>query len=154
MDARRSFAGLPRPEDPASAANHATLLPFTVTQLERAGFEVLYVELSRPGTGVYAVKMIVPGLEVETMSYRRIGERNVRRLLARQAADAGFPTLVGLGDVPAGSLPIPLTVPARQRLGGEAWLDQVRMDALMENLYVLYREPSRHVTAFSRADGR
>ena len=130
------------------------MLRFTVTRLEQAGFEVLFVDLSPPGSGVHAVKMIVPGLEVETMSYRRIGERNLRRLLARQAADANFPRLVGIGDMPAGSLPIPLTDPARQRLGGEAWLDHDRMAALMENLYVLYREPSRHVTAFSHADYR
>ena len=153
VNARASFADLPRPENPAFAADHAALLRFTVTRLEPAGFEALYVDLSPPGTGVYAVKMIVPGLEVETMSYQRIGERNVRRLLARQAADAGFPTLAGPGDAPAGTLPIPLTVPARQRLGGAAWLDRSRMAALMENLYVLYREPSRHVTAFSRAEG-
>ena len=148
------FTDLPRPEGPAFALDHAALLRFTVTRLEQAGFEVLYVELSPPGTSVRAVKMIVPGLEVETMSYRRIGERNLRRLLARQAADADFSTLVGVGNAPTGTLPIPLTAPARQRLGGDAWLDQSRMAAMMEHLYVLYREPSRHVTAFSRADGQ
>ena len=152
--ARVSFADLPRPENPALASDHAALLPFTVAQLERAGFEVMYVDLSLPGSGVHAVKMIVPGLEVETMSYRRLGERNVRRLLARQAADPRFPALVGIGEMPAGTLPIPLTALARQRLGGEAWLDHSRLAALMENLYVLYREPSRHVTAFSLAECR
>ena len=151
VNTRVSFADLPRPEDPACAADSAALLSFTVTRLERAGFEVLYVDLSPPSGGVHAVKMIVPGLEVETMSYRRIGERNLRRLLARQAADAGFPALVGIGDAPAGASPIPLTAPARQRCGGGAWLDHSRLDAVMENLYVLYREPSRHVTAFSRS---
>ncbi len=152
VNARVSFADLPRPEYPARVSDRAALLRFTVARLEQAGFEVLCVDLSPPGTGVHAVKMIVPGLEVETMSYQRIGERNVRRLLARQAADAGFPALVGVGDAPAGALPVPLTAPARQRLGGEAWLDDSRMAALMKNLYVLYREPSRHVTAFSRSD--
>ena len=150
VDARVSFADLPRPENPALVSDHAALLHFTVTQLEQAGFEVLYVDLSPPGTGVHAVKMIVPGLEVETMSYRRIGERNIHRLLARQAADASFPALVGFGDVPVGASFVPLTVPARQRLGGDVWLDHSSMAAMMENLYVLYREPSRHVTAFSR----
>ena len=149
VQARVSFADLPRPENSAFALDHASLLRYTATRLERAGFEVLCVDLSPPGTGVHAVKMIVPGLEVETMSYRRIGERNVRRLLARRAT-AGFPTLVGIGDAPGGALPIPLTDLARQRLGGEAWLDPFKMAALMENFYVLYREPSRHVIAFSR----
>ena len=150
--ARCAFADLPRPDHPAPTADPAALLRVTAAGLEQAGFEVLTVDLSPPGTDVHAVKMIVPGLEVETMSYRRIGERNVRRLLARQAADAGFPTLVGIGDTPVGTLPIPLTALARQRLGGEAWLDHSKLAALMENLYVLYREPSRHVTAFSLSD--
>ena len=149
VNTRVSFADLPRPENPALVTDHASLLRFTVTQLERAGFEVLYTDLSLPGTGVHAVKMIVPGLEVETMSYRRIGERNVRRLLTRQAGDVSIPTLVGVGDAPVKSLPIPLTDLARQRFGGTVWLDHAKMTALMENLYVLYREPSRHVTAFS-----
>ena len=147
--ARSSFADLPQPENPALVTDHTALLHFTVARLAQAGFEVLSVDLSPPEPGVHAVKMIVPGLEVETMSYRRIGERNVRRLLARQAADASFPTLVGVWNTPVGNLPIPLTSLARQRLGGEAWLDHTKLAALMENLYVLYREPSRHVTAFS-----
>ena len=152
--ARASFADLPRPENSAAMSDHAALLRFTVARLKQADFEVMYVDLSPPGTGVHAVKMIVPGLEVETMSYRRIGERNLRRLLARQAADTSFPTLVGIGNPPVRALPIPLTALARQRLGGEAWLDHLRMGALMENLYVLYREPSRHVTAFSLSDSQ
>ena len=152
VGARTSFADLPRPGSARLEMDHADLLPYTVTRLEQAGFEVIYADLSPPGTGVRAVKMIVPGLEVETMSYRRIGERNLRRLLARQAADADFPLLVGVGDMPVGALPIPLTVSGRERPGGEAWLDHARMTALMENLYVLYREPSRHVTAFSQAN--
>ena len=150
--ARVSFADLPRPENPAFALDHATLLRFTVTRLEQAGFDVLYVAISPPGTGVHAVKMTVPGLEVETMSYRRIGERNIRRLLARQAADPSFPALVGFGEAPVGTLQIPLTVPVQRRFGGKVWLDHSRMTALMEDLYVLYREPSRHVTAFSLSD--
>ena len=153
VNALASFADLPRSKDSASALNHPALLHLTVLCLEQAGFEVFYVDLSLPGTGIHAVKMIVPGLEVETMSYLRVGERNVRRLLAHQAADASFPTLVGLGNVPVGTLPIPLTTLATQRLGGGAWLDHHRMAALMEDLYVLYREPSRHVTAFSSAKG-
>ena len=39
--ARVSFADLPRPENPAPVLDHAALLGFTVTQLERAGFEAL-----------------------------------------------------------------------------------------------------------------
>ncbi len=149
VSAHTSFADLPRPGNPTLVSDRDALLRFTVTRLEQAGFEVLYVDLSPPGTSVHAVKMIVPGLEVETMSYQRIGERNLRRLLARQAADANLPTLVGVGNAPVGTSPIPLTSFAWKRVGGEAWLDHSKMAALMENLYVLYREPSRHVTAFA-----
>ncbi len=145
-----SFADLCRSDEQTFASDQAALLRFTVERLEQAGMAVLYVDLSPPGTAVHAVKMIVPGLEVETMSYRRIGERNVRRLLAREAAERDFSPLVGVGVPPPEAVPILLTEPARQRLGGEVWLDQSRMAELMENLYVLYREPSRHVTAFSR----
>ena len=146
----RSFADLPHADQPSFASDPAALLSFTVQQLERVGMETLYVDLSPPGAAVHAVKMIVPGLEVETMSYQRIGERNLRRLLARQTTERGLPTLVGIGVPPVGALPIPLTGPARQRLGGEGWLDHSAVAKLMEDLYVLYREPSRHVTAFSR----
>ncbi len=50
-----------------------------VDRLSRAGLDVLVLDLS--GEGVSAVKAVVPGLEVETMSYGRIGERGVRRAL-------------------------------------------------------------------------
>ena len=150
VEARTSFADLPAAPDGALVSDKDALLRYTVERLEAAGLDVLWVDLSPPGDGsVRAVKMIVPGLEVETMSYRRVGERNLRRLLERQAGDAGFPVLAGLGDPPAGALPVLLTAAATARLGGPAWLDVGKLDALMENLYVLYREPSRHVTAFS-----
>ena len=144
-----SFADLPSSADPALATDKSTLLRHVTARLSAAGMDVFYADLSTPGTGIHAVKMIVPGLEVETMSYHRIGERNLRRLLDRQAADGRFPVLAGLGDPPPGTAPIPLTAAARQRLGADAWLDTVKLDAVMAKLYVLYREPSRHVTAFS-----
>lgn len=145
-----SFDELPAAPDPSLIADREALLRYTVDRLEQAGLDMLWVDLSPPGSDVKAVKMIVPGLEVETMSYQRIGERNIRRLLARQTADADLPVLVGIGDAPAGAQPIPLTAPAKQRLGGEAWLDRTKLATIMEKLYVLYREPSRHVTAFAR----
>ena len=57
--------------------------------------EILYLDFSPPGhPGVRVVKAIVPGLEVETMSYHRIGARGVRKLLDRGSK------LVGLGAPP------------------------------------------------------
>ena len=56
-----------------------------VDRLRDAGLDVLYVDYSSPNGEVSAVKAIVPGLEVETMSYGRIGPRNLRRLLDRDS---------------------------------------------------------------------
>ena len=46
---------------------------------------MLYVDCSPRDGAVGVVKVIVPGLEVETMSYYRIGERNTRKLLERDS---------------------------------------------------------------------
>ena len=57
------------------------------------------MDFTPPGSPAVILKAIVPGLEVETMTYNRIGGRNLRRLLAR-----GSP-VAGVGDKPAGALP-------------------------------------------------
>ena len=59
-----------------------------------ADFEILYLETQSEkaqGEGVRTVKAVVPGLEVETASYGRIGARNLRRLLEEESP------LVGVG---------------------------------------------------------
>jgi ribosomal protein S12 methylthiotransferase accessory factor len=114
-----------------------------VTELARRfaahGMEVLFVDFSPPGaTNVHVVKAIVPGLEVETMSYHRIGERGVRKLLERGS------NLVGLGAPPPGALPVRLPAGAAERLGGPAWLDVTEVDRIVGQLYPLYREPEVH----------
>lgn len=105
-----------------------------------ADFDVLVVGASGPTA--HAVKVLVPGTEVETMSYARIGERGVRRLSARERP------LAGVGPLPhAGARSVHLTPEARERLGGPAWFD---VDAARETvgaLYPLYREPDRHAVA-------
>ena len=112
--ARRSevkFSSLPTTA--AGAVDQpADRLGWIVDRLASAGLEVLYVDASPPGGEVFARKAIVPGLEVETMSYYRIGERGVGKLLER-----GSP-LVGLGPCPNHALPVRLTAEAQQRLGG------------------------------------
>ena len=111
-----------------------------------AGLDVLYVDLSPDGRagGVRVVKALVSGLEVETASYARIGARNFRRLLGR---DAG---LVGLGDPPPGARTVLLPENERERLGGEPWLDVDALRRAVGHLYPLYREPSRHVAQLVR----
>lgn len=100
-------------------------------------FDVLYLAAGEPG-GIRAVKVLVPGLEVETMSYLRIGERVLRRLLDRDSE------LVGLGaPATADQLPIHLTAEATQRIGDTAWFDRSVVARLVGGLYPLYREPDR-----------
>jgi thiazole/oxazole-forming peptide maturase SagD family component len=106
-------------------------------RLHRAGLDVLVLDLS--GDGVHAVKAVVPGLEVETMSYGRIGERGVARA---RSLDLPFVTV---GDDPGGWDRVHLTAAAEERLGGPAWLDRAGREAAVGALYPLYREPGRHL---------
>ncbi len=114
-------------------------------RLSAEGFEVLYVDVSPEGSpDVRAAKVVVPGFEVETMSYGRVGGRNVRRLLDH---DLG---LVGLGEVPKDrpqAHRVLLTESAEAELGDSAWFDYGAADRILGGLYPLYREPGRHVAA-------
>jgi ribosomal protein S12 methylthiotransferase accessory factor YcaO len=104
--------------------------------LAERGFEILVLDLSPPDGAVHVAKAIVPGLEVETMSYGRCGTRNLARLLER---DLG---LVGLGAPPPGARLLALPD------GHEpAWLDPAAVDRVVGLLYPLYREPARHAAA-------
>ncbi len=78
-----AFSDLPHTElDPG---DRARLLGVVVGRLRHVGLDVLYVDYSSPNGEVSAVKAIVAGLEVEPMSYGRIGPRNLRRLLDRDS---------------------------------------------------------------------
>ena len=93
--------------------------------------------------GVVAVKVVVTGLEVETLSYGRIGELGVREALA---GDLG---LVRVQTQPSGShtARVVLTPEAEERLGGPVWYSFARADEIVGPLYPLYREPPRHSVA-------
>ena len=128
-------------------------LPLTdVTgRLESEGFDVLVRDLTTPeaaDAGVAAAKVVVPGLEVETVAYARLGERNLSRLLA-----AGRHDLVRVGRPPTGWARVHLTPEAEERLGGPAWLDRTALDRLPGLLFPLYREPSRHAAPLVVARG-
>ena len=134
--ATKTFSELPVWDGPLSG----TLL---VAELARRfaakNMEILFVDFSPPGAkDVHVVKAIVPGLEVETMSYHRIGARGVRKLMER-----GSP-LAGLGVPPPGALPVRMPDAAEADLGGPAWLDVAAVDRIVGPLYPLYREPEVH----------
>ena len=133
--ARVPFSRLPTTEDVSEPPKRLALLTERLTQ---AGLDILVADLSPADHSVYSMKVIVPGLEVETMSYHRLGERGVTKLLAR--ADP----LAGLGTPPPGARPVRLTPEAEARLGGPAWFHARLAEQKMNRLYSLYREPERH----------
>ena len=123
---------------PGVADDPPERLALVARRLADAGLDVLAVDFSPPGGEIVALKAIVPGLEMETMSYHRIGERGLRRLLDRQSE------WVSIGDGRNGMRRVPLTAAAEARLGGTAWLDTEAIDRTVGTLYPLYREPSGH----------
>ncbi len=132
----RRFDTLPTWDGPLSGT---PLVAELHRRLAAHGLSILVLDWSPPGhPDVHVVKVVVPGLEVETMSYHRIGERGVRKLLARGSA------LVGFGARPPGALPVRLPADAIARLGGEPWLDVAAVDRVVGGLYPLYREPEAH----------
>ncbi len=134
--ATRRFDSLPQWDGAMSGTG---LVEELHRRLAAAGMEVLVLDWSPPGhPGVHVVKVVVPGLEVETMSYHRIGARGVAKLLARGS------DLVGFGAGPAGALPVRLPAGAAERLGGVPWLDVAEVDRVVGGLYPLYREPEVH----------
>ena len=136
VDRQVAFSSLPT-ADAGLTADKDALLADVTGRLYAAGFDILVADFSDTN-GVHAVKVIVPGLEVETLSYGRIGERNVRRLMAQPEG------LAGIGPAPGGARRVLLTPDAEERLGGPAWLDWAGVERVVGPLYALYREPGRH----------
>jgi len=133
-----AFSSLPTVEA-GSLDDPATLLAELLERL--ADLDVLVIQAGGPGA--WAVKVLVPGLEVETMSYGRIAGRGVKRLLDRT------PRLAGLGEPPhPGARAVHLTAAGRALLGDDrAWFDVAAADRVVGALYPLYREPDRHAVA-------
>ncbi len=89
---------------------------------------------------VHVAKVVVPGLEVETLSYGRVGEINARRLLGTDL------DLVRRQDGPSATHHerVLLTPAAEERLGGPVWYSSAIAEEVVGPLYPLYREPPRH----------
>ncbi len=112
------------------------------SRVEAAGFDVLFVDMSPPDRSIAVVKVIVPRMEVETMSYHRIGERNVAKL---QALDS---PLIRFGAPTEALRPVRLTPEACDRLGGQPLFDTALAAEQVGPLYPLYREPEAHHVAW------
>ncbi len=130
---RHAFSALPSAPAPDGHARAAAAR----AAVEAAGFDVLYVDMSPDDRAVSVVKVIVPGMEVETMSYYRIGTRNTEKLLAMDSP------LIQFGEAGAALQRIRLPAADADRLGHPLF-DTEAADRLVGPLYPLYREPEAH----------
>jgi ribosomal protein S12 methylthiotransferase accessory factor len=137
---RRDAAGLAEVLAPTWAVREQLPLAELAPAPAEPDLDVLHVAFAA-GEAMQAGKTIVPGLEVESLSYGRVGPRNLERLLA-EGED-----WVGRGAPPDGALA--LVLPEGH---GPAWLHPGRMAERVGALYPLYREPGRHAAALL-ADG-
>ncbi len=135
--------------DPELLADKAQLVRTLVDRLRKEDLNVWVARFTPSEDPVQVVKVIVPGLEVETMTYSRVGERNIRRLWEDRRTD-----LVGFGDPPAGAGRVRLAAAARKRLGGDPWFNSAAADRIVGDLYAIYREPARHALPFLIAQER
>lgn len=118
---------------PDSIADSNDRLHLLTDRLAAEDMEVLWVNCSPDRGPVKVARVIVPGLESETMSYHRIGWRGVRRLRTRDDAL--------ILDAPRdGAKRVLLRPDDEARCGGPAWFDAALADRLVGDLYPLYRE--------------
>ena len=139
-NASKVFADLPHTPCP----NPRDRGRIALERVTAAGFDPLYVDMTPGYCPVATVKLIVPGMEVETMSYYRIGERGTAKLLAMDSELVSF-------TPGAGREPVRLTPEAIERLGGQPYFDTRRADEIVGPLYPLYREPEAHHAAAAAA---
>ncbi len=119
-------------------------LEWLARTLAAAGHEILWVDCSPPHSPVRAVKLVVPGLESETMSYGRIGWRGVARLRGRDDALVADRARDGFA-------PVRLRPEDAARAGGAAFLDLDAIARRVEAVYPLYREANPFSAQLARA---
>ena len=110
---------------------------------EQLGTEILYADFSEfAPEGIFVTRAIVPKMEGETMSYGRIGRRNLERLLERQKTDESIEKMVGFGEDarPSSALKIHL-IEADAASFPNAWFDPQAAARQVGDFYALYREP-------------
>jgi thiazole/oxazole-forming peptide maturase SagD family component len=134
------FSELPTTE--FAAGDWDAILAHLQKKFAELDTKILYADFSETAPdGIYVTRVIVPKMEGETMSYGRIGRRNLERLLARQKADEQIKKMVGYGDdAPPGALKIHLNPEDDRKFPG-AWLDPEAVAAQVGEFYALYREP-------------
>lgn len=139
--ASHRFDALPTQPAPDGHARAATAR----AAVEAAGFDILYVDMSPADRAISVVKVIVPGMEVETMSYYRIGARNTEKLLALDSP------LIRFGDAETQDVRRIRLTPADAERLGHPLFDTAAAERLVGPLYPLYREPEAHHVAWADA---
>lgn len=100
----------------------------------------LYFFDGSPGgiDGPHVVKAIAPGLEGETLSYWRMGERGAKRLLAQRSS------LVSQSHPQAQHVLVPLRSTVQEAMGGQVFFKVPEWEKILNGHYPLYREPAPH----------
>lgn len=117
-------------------------LDYVQQGLADEGMELYYSYAPSENGEILAVKSIVPGMEMEFGSYHRIGRRGVQRLQERGDALLSREN----GD---GMARIRLTEEQEAALGGPFYLNTAALDAKIDPVYPLYREPDRHAARYA-----
>ena len=120
---------------------------YILDHLKKEGLTPYVFRASTTSGHCHVVKVIIPGIEQELGSYHRLGERGVRRLLDRKDIQ-----LISREDGP-GRKRVLLTPDAEERLGGPVWLETDKLDALIDPVYALYREPTGHAARYAIDSG-
>ena len=142
---QRLFSSLPSIED-AAVSDPVERMADLYRRLGDAALSIYYLDATPAGADApRVVKTIVPGLEGETLSYHRIGERGVRRLRVE------CPEMVQMQAPQAGAPRIRLTEQAEERLGGPAYFNARVAATIVGALYPLYREPGSHTAQKEKA---
>lgn len=132
------FSSLPSTPDNNVWSSNDRLADVT-KRLATQNIAVYYFDGSPDGAdGPKVVKAIAPGLEGETLSYWRIGERGAKRLLA------GPSGLVSQNHPQAQHVLVPLRPAAQEALGGPVFFKVPEWEKILNGHYPLYREPSPH----------
>ena len=124
------------PEAPPDVSDQRAVLDGMLTAL--ADHDVLAGTIDVDG--VVVAKTVVAGLDVETLSYGRIGELGVRTALE---AELDLVRVQPAATESHGAR-VHLTAEAEERIGGQAWYSYAVAQAIVGPLYPLYREPPRH----------
>lgn len=136
-----SFSQLPSASD-TDLVDPGARLKDVATRLASQDLSIYYLDASPVGDdGPRVVKAFTPGLEGETLSYWRIGERGARRMLAREVA------FVTQKPPSCQSLEVLLSPAAKERLGGPVYFQTMPWEQALRDHYPLYREPSSHAAA-------